>query len=385
MIQILLKGAHNDELKKVKCVVQQAVFLAHHLILETSFLVDHSATFSNTENHGIVNGFLTEKQFPVVHGRNALTSDVSSLESLPDGIVSSLTVDIPISDGFQEMPVREGRSHYSDLSSQGNSIGSSVSLPVVNSYENYFKQRSVLDDAFDSNSFQQRETSLELPELVLPGLLCSSSSASLERDLGDNISLVTSSPYQMISSGFGFREKELDSCSIGTWSVSPLRKVDHKTEENDKNDQEKLQDVICNVDTAESLGGCSELYSEPCHLGIPKEVQLPIKEDTKTESDPLGILVLQSSRCVLRGTAHRKQPHLSRIKYYGYSDMTLGRFLLDDLLNQVSFQVQMIIISYFMHNFSLNYYFCCRKTNALPVVSHLKDIFTLTPTRMVSL
>ncbi|KAM0016737.1 putative 1-phosphatidylinositol-3-phosphate 5-kinase [Helianthus debilis subsp. tardiflorus] len=41
---VLLKGASREELKKVKHVVQYAVFAAYHLSLETSFLADEGAT-----------------------------------------------------------------------------------------------------------------------------------------------------------------------------------------------------------------------------------------------------------------------------------------------------------------------------------------------------
>ncbi|ERN02155.1 1-phosphatidylinositol-3-phosphate 5-kinase FAB1B [Amborella trichopoda] len=41
---VLLKGAHSDELKKVKHVVQYGVFAAYHLALETSFLADEGAS-----------------------------------------------------------------------------------------------------------------------------------------------------------------------------------------------------------------------------------------------------------------------------------------------------------------------------------------------------
>ncbi|XP_057962496.1 putative 1-phosphatidylinositol-3-phosphate 5-kinase FAB1C isoform X2 [Malania oleifera] len=41
---VLLKGACHEELKKVKHVVQYAVFAAHHLSLETSFLADEGAS-----------------------------------------------------------------------------------------------------------------------------------------------------------------------------------------------------------------------------------------------------------------------------------------------------------------------------------------------------
>ncbi|KAI4377823.1 hypothetical protein MLD38_015397 [Melastoma candidum] len=41
---VLLKGANEDELKKVKHIVQYGVFAAYHLALETSFLADEGAT-----------------------------------------------------------------------------------------------------------------------------------------------------------------------------------------------------------------------------------------------------------------------------------------------------------------------------------------------------
>ncbi|KAF9592335.1 hypothetical protein IFM89_014261 [Coptis chinensis] len=43
--QVLLRGAPREVLKKVKRVVQYAVFAAYHLSLETSFLADEGATF----------------------------------------------------------------------------------------------------------------------------------------------------------------------------------------------------------------------------------------------------------------------------------------------------------------------------------------------------
>jgi hypothetical protein len=43
-LQVLLHGASTEELKKVKKVVQFAVFAAYHLALETSFLADEGAT-----------------------------------------------------------------------------------------------------------------------------------------------------------------------------------------------------------------------------------------------------------------------------------------------------------------------------------------------------
>lgn len=44
LVQVLLKGANGDDLKKVKHVVQYGVFAAYHLALETSFLADEGAS-----------------------------------------------------------------------------------------------------------------------------------------------------------------------------------------------------------------------------------------------------------------------------------------------------------------------------------------------------
>lgn len=43
-LQVLLKGSSREELKKVKHVVQYAIFAAYHLSLETSFLADEGAS-----------------------------------------------------------------------------------------------------------------------------------------------------------------------------------------------------------------------------------------------------------------------------------------------------------------------------------------------------
>ncbi|KAK7855261.1 putative 1-phosphatidylinositol-3-phosphate 5-kinase fab1d [Quercus suber] len=61
---ILLKGAHSDELKQIKCVMQYAVVVAYHLILETSFLVDQKAMFSTIRFPDEVNVLLTDQQSP---------------------------------------------------------------------------------------------------------------------------------------------------------------------------------------------------------------------------------------------------------------------------------------------------------------------------------
>lgn len=58
------------------------------------------------------------------------------------------------------------------------------------------------------------------------------------------------------------------------------------------------------------------------------------EEFPPTPSDHQSILVSLSSRCVWKGTVCERS-HLFRIKYYGNFDKPLGRFLRDDLFDQV--------------------------------------------------
>ncbi|KAI3767584.1 hypothetical protein L2E82_17821 [Cichorium intybus] len=84
---ILLKGCNSDALKKIKCVVQFAVVMAYHLILESSFLVNQRAMFSTTAPNGMTIFSNCNETKPVYIDES---SDVIT------------TVDIPITNGFLE-------------------------------------------------------------------------------------------------------------------------------------------------------------------------------------------------------------------------------------------------------------------------------------------
>ncbi|EPS61762.1 hypothetical protein M569_13032, partial [Genlisea aurea] len=63
------------------------------------------------------------------------------------------------------------------------------------------------------------------------------------------------------------------------------------------------------------------------------EKETDYTEEFPPSSDQQSILVSLSSRCVWKGTVCER-PHFFRIKFYGSSDMPLGRFLRDHLFNQ---------------------------------------------------
>uniref|UniRef100_A0A0D3A2A4 1-phosphatidylinositol-3-phosphate 5-kinase n=1 Tax=Brassica oleracea var. oleracea TaxID=109376 RepID=A0A0D3A2A4_BRAOL len=62
---ILLKGAHEDELKRVKHVIQYGVFAAYHLALETSFLADEGASLPELPLQTPITVALPDKPSPI--------------------------------------------------------------------------------------------------------------------------------------------------------------------------------------------------------------------------------------------------------------------------------------------------------------------------------
>ncbi|KAE8706708.1 Non-LTR retroelement reverse transcriptase-like protein [Hibiscus syriacus] len=95
---ILLRGSHSEELKKIKCVVQYTVVMAHHLILETSFLMDQKAMFSTIPLCGIADVLPTDQKS---HTLNISNISVPCLDDFTAEIGSN-EVDIPISNGYHE-------------------------------------------------------------------------------------------------------------------------------------------------------------------------------------------------------------------------------------------------------------------------------------------
>ena len=59
---VFLKGAKDDELKKVKRVVPYAIFVAYHLALETYFLADEGVTLPEIPLKSPITVALPDKQ-----------------------------------------------------------------------------------------------------------------------------------------------------------------------------------------------------------------------------------------------------------------------------------------------------------------------------------
>lgn len=260
-------------------MVQCAVVMAYHLILETSFLVDQKAMFSTIPFAG-ADTVLSDQH------ASQLGSDNSRIPCLEDTTVEneSPTVDIPISNGFHD--------------------GGSLSSPL---YEPY---NSAILSSF------------------------SSLSDSLKKVIGDNFPLASSS-YQSLSTYFGFNGRESNSDQNAkpfSGSTSP-KAVDHYAiEDKGSSDEEK------SLDGGQSQLSvvCSEAYLDSEKDGHIDKNKICGKDGINGVLDSQSILVLMSKRNALKGTIC-EQSHFSHIMFYKNFDVPLGKFLRDNLLNQVFF------------------------------------------------
>lgn len=262
-----------------------AVIMAYHLILETSFLVDQKAMFSTIPPVNVAD------ILPTNHESSASASINSSIPSVEysaeNGIVST---DISICNGLHEK------------STSGLSVKSEEFSPF--SYEPY-------------------------NPAVFSGF--SAISSSLKKVMGDSFPFASSAPYQSLSTYFGFNGRKPDDQANNSVSILDSPDADENTRIEAKNHSNELK----------LLNGGQSL-SSPVYLesnGVMSKVdndrkELQSKDDINAVLDSQSILVLMSTRNALRGTVCQ-QSHFSHIMFYKNFDIPLGKFLQDNLLNQV--------------------------------------------------
>ncbi|XP_047322028.1 putative 1-phosphatidylinositol-3-phosphate 5-kinase FAB1D isoform X2 [Impatiens glandulifera] len=278
---ILLKGAHSDELKKIKCVVQCAVVMAYHLISETAFLLDQRAMFPIIPFNG--------------EGCLPIQSNVSELEdSNVETIDASSTSDIPISNGFHE-----GDSENLSLELEGDSPFSYVPYNPV----------------------------------VLSGL--SSISASLKNVIGNSFPLFSLTSRGSISKYLGINESQDDSQTLD--SLQDTASLEEALENGNGNLGKSVSDENKSPESERpgSPFSLDEVHPDTkMHSGINKE-QSPKKDEILTALDYESILVLESKRNFkIKIENLCEKSRFSHIKFYRNPDVPLGRFLQYDLLDQ---------------------------------------------------
>ncbi|XWS24864.1 hypothetical protein CRYUN_Cryun27aG0021600 [Craigia yunnanensis] len=292
---ILLKGSHSEELKKIKCVVQYAVVMAYHLILETSFLIDQKAMFSTSPFTGIAD------VLPIDRESHALENGNLSVRCLDESTAETglHAIDIPISNGFHEEGYHiNGETDGDQIAKSGLDYSSALSLEPYN-------------------------------PAIFSGL--SSISASLKKVIGNSFPLASTAPYRSLSAYFGLNGRE----SKLTEEVPPMKSFEVSEQfdaesKSGSNGEKSLDDG-----QPQSFPASSKASLDLKVNGDDNEEKTQNKEDVNTMLDSQSILVLMSSRNALRGTIC-EQSHFSHIMFYRNFDVPLGKFLRDNLLNQRS-------------------------------------------------
>lgn len=305
-----------DELKKVKHVVQYGVFAAYHLALETSFLADEGASL------------------PELPLNSPLTV------ALPD---KSSTVDRSISTipGFAALSNEKTQeSLSSDAPQRSNSVPNSSMA----------SQSTMLTVSNDQSSQNTRLTS-DYATSSIPSISCAPTVTNS----------VACDPYISYASVEN-KNMDLKESSDGKPSVA-------------NNDPFIVGD--CHPDNCfalpEAVKHSFEVNDSPSESNVVVENQntFPLQQDVKnvleeqnslkeefpaSPSDHQSILVSLSSRCVWKGTVCERS-HLFRIKYYGNFDKPLGRFLRDNLFDQVISLLQLLHVWTFCMHVVLSFMF----------------------------
>ncbi|KAF8393694.1 hypothetical protein HHK36_021941 [Tetracentron sinense] len=307
---ILLKGAHGDELKKVKHVVQYGVFAAYHLALETSFLADEGASLPELPLKSPITVALPDKPSSIDRSISTIPGFIAPTPGKPQGLQPSIE------------PQRSNNILMSDL----------ISLPSI---------ASINKMEMAPSPGLSEDPSSQYTGLITSFLNSSPSLSSLppSRQVGSGSCHNELSPYisfeekNKVDFKESFEAKTLaansgqysagDYLSDGFGALEAFGKV--VAVENTHMDCGAVVPNQLGISELASLQEDNNNYRE--ELGSSKE------EFPPSPSDHQSILVSLSTRCVWKGTVCERA-HLFRIKYYGSFDKPLGRFLRDHLFDQ---------------------------------------------------
>ncbi|CAN6465674.1 unnamed protein product [Victoria cruziana] len=272
---VLLRGAPREELKKVKHVIQYAIFAAYHLSLETSFLADEGATLPRlsleppitlSEKPPNLDKLISVSNCEPVAGGTQFTGPCSKFKFSAE--------ENPRSSFHSENDRRQSLNEHGGLRCR------SPQAPIT------------------SKSSTTGDMRVLTPRAVEAFVSYGKPSSSIGNDEVDGVS-VSSSGIKICSG------------HPNTTKLSEKIQLD-----------QRVQGLQCKID-----GHCEKSILS----GI--EVKEFPKEFLSTVDTQQSILVLLSSRCVIKGTVCERS-QLLRIKFYGSFDKPLGRFLRDDLFDQ---------------------------------------------------
>ncbi|KAL4613918.1 hypothetical protein ACB092_07G017000 [Castanea dentata] len=302
---ILLKGANEDELKKVKHVVQYGVFAAYHLALETSFLADEGASLPELPLKSPITVALPDKLSSIERSISTIPgftvpptvkpldpkAFIKLQKSYSGGAPSTNSDPICKLEGASPTGLSKVLfSHSIDAETAVCSVESSSSLTSLSSSEQGSSASFYSELSLNYASEEKNRTG---PKESFQGQTVDTRKAII----GDNLVSDSIGASGALQQGVATSHTHGNSLAVNNLGSQDLGSL--KGDTNNQN---------------EGMGASKE-------------------EFPPSPSDHQSILVSLSSRCVWKGTVCERA-HLLRIKYYGSFDKPLGRFLRDHLFDQ---------------------------------------------------
>ncbi|KAH7278037.1 hypothetical protein KP509_38G020800 [Ceratopteris richardii] len=309
---VLLRGAKIDELKKVKRVVQFAVFAAYQLALETSFLVDEGATLPDLSLKSPISVTLPDKSskpdrsISMVPGF-LLPGPASTVSAKPQQQVRSLN----------SFANNEAQPPVSTQNSSGiirNQMGSTAAISSVTSslFSTRNNSPNVSPRAADTHDFSTMMFDNLQVENDAPRSILNTS----EGDTADK-RFSTNSYETVCNMNNGLQNSTIMYVHDTKASDASLGRLDLEASEASN----LASQVVC----AETEGNVQS--------GSLWEDQMASRDEfPPSPSDNQSILVSFSSVCLRKGRVCERG-HLFRIKYYGSFDKPLGKFLKDNVFD----------------------------------------------------
>ncbi|KAK8450312.1 hypothetical protein SEVIR_6G004400v4 [Setaria viridis] len=313
---ILLKGANSEELKKVKQVMHFTVFAAYHLILETSFFEDQRV-------------FLNDKNIPK-------ENSVSSMEGLSTTAfdLAALGGAIPNFPSHDDSPAlrlfHPTSNSYVDVNKTLRSPRNLDAPSSITSSSDLQEGASIRYDSSPSTNSERIASGVPGPlRKLFADNLCHQNIylpvTSLQETNDKQKEVRVQSSQETLSNGFHTPKVEESAVSS-----------ENEESTNGTQKQEITQAIMRTGSSASDKSGESPATVENgAHSGTSIVIkERDVDDDQADEAlDSHSILILMSSQCTEKQIIC-EQSHLTRIKYYGNFDVSLGRYLQDILQNQ---------------------------------------------------
>ncbi|MCO5576655.1 hypothetical protein L7F22_030470 [Adiantum nelumboides] len=322
---VLLRGANGDELKKVKRVVQFAVFAAYQLALETSFLVDEGATVPELSSKSPISVALPDKPSKL---DRSITTVPGFLLPVPGPVTFPEPQQNRMFSTFTNMtPSSMNTPNWSDVHRKPSSSMFSTPWSVTSScFSSRNNSPNVSPRASDSHDFSRR-------------MLCtiqahnSNSGVVLQTSRGP-----PGSAYQKTSSR---SYNTIYNASIGLQSLTSMDGSGIKSSSASLNQLEfteaegpAIMRQMLKVNSELEIAQGSDLTAsmEAQSGSLWEDLEANHEEFPPSPSDHQSILVSFLSSCLRKRTVCERG-HLFRIKYYGSFDKPLGKFLKDNVFD----------------------------------------------------